>query len=64
MSDEDILQVSGVAAGFCIEICTAVAESTVTDNLHHGLSQFEIVNRELVGVPAVLSIATVGIDRA
>ena len=64
MGDEDILQVGGVAARLGIEVRTAVLETTAADNLHHSLNEFEVVNGELVGIPSVLIVATVGVDGA
>ena len=64
MSDKDILRVGRVAAKLSVEVATAIAKTTIADNLHHGLSKLEVVDRELVGIPAILCITTVGIDRA
>ena len=64
MSDKDILRVGRIATKLSIEVATAIAKATIADNLHHGLSKFEVVDRELVGIPAILCITTVGIDRA
>ena len=63
MCDEDVLRVGTVAAQFSVEVRTAVAQSAIADYLHHGLCKFVVVDWELVGVPSVLSVATVGIDR-
>ena len=63
MSNEQILEVSTVTANLGIEVRTAIAQAAIADNLHHSLSQLEVVNGELVGIPAILSVTTVGIDR-
>ena len=63
MGDEYVLQIGGVATGFGVEVCTSVRKSTVTYDLHHGLCQFIVVDRELIGIPAILIVSTVGVDR-
>ena len=63
MSDEDVLQVGGVTTGLGIEVRTTRTQTAVTNNLHPGLREFEIINRELVGVPSVLCITAVGVNR-
>ena len=63
MSDEDVFQVSRVTTSLRIEVCTTIAQTTTTDNLHHSLNQFIVVDRELVSIPSVLVVTTVGIDR-
>ena len=62
MCDEDVFRVGGVAAQLGVEVGSAVAEAAVADNLQHGLCELEVVHRELVGVPAVLGVAAVGVD--
>ena len=64
MGNENVFQVGGVATGLGIEVCTAIAKASVTDDLHHCLGQFEVVNGELVCIPAVLVVTTVGVDGA
>lgn len=64
VGDEDILGVGRVTAQLGVEVRATVAETTVADNLHHGLSEFEVVDGELIGVPSVLGVATVGVDAA
>ena len=64
LGNENVFQVGGVATGLGIEVCTAIAKASVTDDLHHCLGQFEVVNGELVCIPAVLVVTTVGVDGA
>ena len=61
--NEEVFEVGRVTTNLRIEVGTAVAQSAVADNFEHGLCQVEVVDGELVGIPSVLSIATVGIDR-
>ena len=63
MSDEDILKVSRVTTGLCVEVCTTVSESAATDDLHHSLSELVVVDRELVSIPSVLVVTAVSVDR-
>ncbi len=63
MGDEYILGVGRVATQLGIEVRTAVAQTAIADNLHHCLCQLVVVNGELVGVPSVLSVTAVGVDR-
>ena len=64
MGDEDILGVGGITAQLGVEVASAVAETAVTDYLKHGLGKIPNVYRELVGIPAVLGVAAVGVDAA
>ena len=64
MSDKDIFQISRVTTCLGIEVGTAITQTAVADNLHHGLGQFVIVDRELVCIPSVLIIATVSVNRS
>ncbi len=64
MGNEYVFEVGGVTASLGVEVCAAVAESAVAYNLHHGLGKLEVVDGELVGVPAVLIVAAVGVDAA
>ena len=50
--------------GLGVEVRTAVAKAAVADDLHHGLDKFVVVDGELVCIPSVLVVATVGIDGA
>ena len=61
VSNEDVFGIGRVTTYLCIEVATAIAQSTIAYNLHHGLCQLEVIYGELVGIPAVLLIATVGI---
>ena len=35
VGNENVFQVGGVATGLGIEVCTAIAKASVTDDLHH-----------------------------
>ena len=63
MGDEDILEVGRVAARLSVEVRTAIGESAIADDLQHGLGHLILVDGELVGIPSVLIIATVSINR-
>ena len=63
MGDEDVLQVGGVTACLGVEVRTACSETAVADDLHESLCEFEVINRELVGVPSVLGVTAVGVNR-
>ena len=63
MCKYEIFEVDGSAAYLSVEVCTAKAESAITDNFEHSLSEFEVIDWELVGIPSVLCITSVCIDR-
>ena len=63
MGNENILRISRIAARLSVEIRAPRAQTAVANNLHHRLSQFIIVDRELVCVPAVLIVTAIGVDR-
>ncbi len=64
MSNENVFKVCRIAPCFCVKVRSPVSETSVADNLHHCLYKVEIVNRELVRIPAVLIVAAVGVNRA
>ena len=64
MCEEDIVEVGRVATCFRVEVRTASLETTCLKHNHPSLCQFIQINRELVGIPTVLIIASVGIDTA
>ena len=59
-----IFQIRRVAPGFSVEIGSSGSQSTVPDDLYHCLNQFEVIDRELIGIPAVLIITPIGVDGA
>ena len=63
MSEEYVVEVGRIAASLGIEIGATCAETSVANDLHPSLYEFELIDRELVGIPAVLHITTIGIDR-
>ena len=64
MGDEDVLRVGGRAAELGVEVGAAVLEAAVADDLHHREGEVVRIHRELVGIPAVLGVAAVGVDGA
>ena len=63
MSNEQILKIGRVTTDLSIEVGTAITQTTVADDFHHSLCQLEVVDGELVGIPSILSITTVSVNR-
>ena len=63
MSDEEVFKVGRVTTNLSVEVCTAIAETAIADDFQHSLSQFVVVDGELVSIPTILSITTVCVDR-
>ncbi len=64
VGDEKIFGVGRVAAGLSIEIRAAALQTASANDDHHRLHHFIEVDGELVGIPAILIVAAVGVDRA
>src|SRR5690554_7292661 len=64
VSNKDIFQVGRVSAGFGIEVNTSGFEATSFQNHQHSLYSLIDIDGELVGIPTILVITAVGIDRA
>src|SRR5690554_2185239 len=64
VSNKDIFQIGRVSAGFGIEVNTSCFEATSFQNHQHSLYSLIDIDGELVGIPTILVITAVGIDRA
>ena len=62
MCYEDVLKVSGAPSGLCVEVRASAHVAASAQDYNHGLDEFIDVGRELVCVPSVLVVASVGID--
>src|SRR5512133_979701 len=62
MCNKDVLEICGISACFCIEINTSFGKSSCFQYYQHRFGEFIKIDRELIGIPTVLVIATVSID--
>src|SRR5699024_11529647 len=61
---EQVHQIRGITPQFGIKVNASGLESAVLQDHQHGSGDLPNIGRELVGVPAVLVVAAVGIDAA
>ena len=52
LPDEQIFKIGRVTTNLGIEVRTAIAQTTIANDLHHSLCQFVVVDGELVGPSA------------
>src|SRR5699024_3557995 len=64
MGIEQVHQIGGITPQFGIKVNTSGLESAVLQHHQHGPGDLPNISRKLVGVPAVLVVAAVGIDAA
>ena len=62
VGDEQIFGVGRIAAHLGIKVGATILEATIANNLQHGLCQRIVVDGELVGVPTILIVTTIGVD--
>src|SRR5665647_642777 len=64
MGNEKIFRVSGVASHVCVKIDASCSEPAGLQNNKHSFSDLIDVRWELIGIPAILIVAPVGIYAA
>lgn len=64
VGDEEVLGIRGIAARLGVEVRAAALQAPAAQDHQHGLNQFVEVDRELIRIPTILVVASVGVDRA
>src|SRR5690625_2180211 len=64
MRDKEILRIGGVSSDFCIKVKSAWFNSAMIQYNHHGFDRIIEIGGEIIGIPSILMISSVGIDAA